>query len=75
MNRGTKNLYTMIDDWVDKKVTVNNENWYSIINKGEINGITNDVSIIRNRVSDLETQLEELKAKKKRRKLKIKVKM
>ena len=65
----------MIDDWVDKKVTVNNENWYSIINKGEINGITNDVSIIRNRVSDLETQLEELKAKKKRRKLKIKVKM
>ena len=75
MSRGKRSLYTMIDDWAGEKVTANNENWYSAINKGEI-GITNDISTItRDRVSDLEAQLEELKAKKKRRKLKIKVKL
>lgn len=74
MSRGQRSLYTMIDDWAGEKVTANNENWYSVINKGEI-GIANDISTTRDRISDLEAQLEELKTKKKRRKLKIKVKM
>ena len=74
MSRGKRSLSTMIDDWAGEKVTANNENWYSVINKGDI-GIVNDISTTRNRVSDLEAQLEELKTKKKRRKLKIKVKM
>ena len=72
MSRGKRSLNAMIDDWTGEKVTVNNENWYSTIiaNKGE-NGIATTAS----RISDLEAQLEELKTKKKRRKLKIKVKM
>lgn len=76
MSRGKRSLYTMIDDWAGEKVTAaaNNENWYSIINKGEI-GIANDISATRDRVSDLEAQLEELKTKQKHRKIKIKVKM
>lgn len=74
MSRGKRSLSTMIDDWAGEKTTANNENWYSAINKGDI-GIANDISTTRDRVSDLEAQLEELKTKKKRRKLKIKVKM
>ena len=66
----------MIDGWASENITANNENWYSTIiaNKGE-DGIANDFSTTRNRISDLEAQLEELKTKKNRRKLKIKVKM
>ena len=74
MSRGTRSLYTMIDDWAGEKVIFNNENLSSAINKGDI-GIANDISTTRNRISDLEAQLEELKTKKKRRKLKIKVKI
>ena len=76
MSRGKRSLCTMVDDWAGGNITANNENWYSTIiaNKGE-DGIANDFSTTRNRISDLEAQLEELKTKKKRRKLKIKVKM
>lgn len=76
MSRGKRSLNLMVDDWAGEKATVNNENWYSTIitDKEEI-GITNDFSTTRNHISDLEAQLEELKTKKKRRKLKIKVKM
>lgn len=76
MSRGTRSLNLMVDDWAGGNTTANNENWYStIITNKEEDGITNDFSTTRNRVSDLEAQLEELKTKKKRRKLKIKVKM
>ena len=76
MSRGKRSLYAMIDDWASEKAVANNENWYSTIiaNKEEI-GIANDFSTTRDRISDLEAQFEELKTKKKRRKLKIKVKM
>lgn len=75
MSRKVKNLNTMIDDWTsENNATINSENWYSVINKEDI-GIADGVSINRNRISDLEAQLKELKIKKKRRKLKIKVKM
>lgn len=76
MSRGTRSLYTIIDDWAGEKAVINNENWSSAIKKGEIEiGIVNDVSATRDRISDLEAQFEALKNKKKRRKLKIKVKM
>lgn len=58
MSRGKRSLYMMIDDWAGEKVTANNENWYSAINKGDI-GIANDISTTRDHVSDLEAQLEE----------------
>lgn len=76
MSRDKRSLNAMIDDWASKKVVAHNENWYStIITNKEEDGIANDFSTTRNRISDLEAQLEELKTKKKRRKLKIKVKM
>lgn len=79
MSKSKKDLQT-IYDWASQIATVNKEdNWYSKVavsptDKEDI-GIADDVSTTRNRISDLEAQLKELKIKKKRRKLKIKVKM
>lgn len=64
MSRGQRSLHTLYDDWAGEKVIFNNENRSSAINKGEIR-IANNFSTNKDRILDLEAQLEELKTKRK----------